>query len=183
MRVVVPFFPGILHPKVVPAITAQGYAAETVECVNVVGHPQSYPYILADALLGPDDVCIVEHDNESRPGFLKDLDDCPEPWCFFAYDLGQQTFEEAVSQPRADSAPLGVDFAPLGHTRFKAGVCEPIRSTLEADFFRSTWVSRDTFVSGALNAIGIRAHRHPGKCFHHHPYGDRVDLLSNSTLE
>jgi hypothetical protein len=169
MRVVVPYAPGFLHERVVPAILAQGYAAETIECVNIVDHPMSYPRILADLLLGDEDVCIIEHDNESRPGFLQDLEDCPEPWCFFAYDLSQR-WEDAVLQPSVTSAPLGVDFAPLGHTRFKAGLGENIRDTLESDWFKSTWVARDTFVAGALSVMGFKAHRHPGKAIHHHPY-------------
>jgi hypothetical protein len=162
----------MLDPRVVPAITSQGYACETIECVNIVDHPMSYPRILADLLLSNEDVCIIEHDNESRPGFLKELDDCPEPWCFFAYDLST-TWEEAIGQPTATSAPLGVTFAPLGHTRFRAGVGQHIQSTLEHDFFKSTWTARDTFVSGALQVQGFEAHLHPGKCFHHHPYHGR----------
>lgn len=159
----------MLHPRVVPAITAQGYAAETIECVNIVGHPMSYPMILHDLLLSGEDICIIEHDNESRPGFLAELDECPEPWCFFAYDLAQ-TWEESIGQPTATSAPLGVNFSPLGHTRFRAGVGDHIRETLEADFFLATWSARDTFISGALMTVGFEAHLHPGKCFHHHPY-------------
>lgn len=153
-----------------PAIEAQGYTPELIECVNEVGHPDSYPMILRRLLLGPDDVCIIEHDNESRPGFLKDLEECPEPWCFFAYDFGGQTYEQAVEDGHPESAPLGGGFAPLGHTKFRAGTCEPIRSTLESDFFARTWVARDTFVAGALNLLGVMAHRHPGKCVHWHEY-------------
>lgn len=171
MKVIVPYARGLLHERVVPAIERQGYIPELIECVNVVGHPDSYPNILRRYLLGDEDVCIIEHDNESRPGFLRDLDECPEPWCFFAYDFGSQTFEEALGDPRPESAPLGQGFAPLGHTRFRAGFCEQIRSTLESDFFGRTWVSRDTFVAGALNLLGHKAHRHPGKGIHHHPYG------------
>ena len=81
--------------------------------------------------------------------------------------------EEAIEGGGRVSAPLGTGFAPLGHTRFRQGFCEPIRSTLEEDFFQRTWVARDTFVAGALNLLGFKAHRHPGKCFHHHPYPER----------
>lgn len=169
-----PHAPGLLHPRVVPAIERQGYAAELYECVNIVGHPMSYPALLSSWLLSGDDVCVIEHDNESRPGFLDALAECPEPWCFFAYDF-RVSFEDAVSQPTVNSGPLGVDFAPLGHTRFRGGLGEEIRSLLEADFFRATWVSRDTFVSGALAALGYQAHRHPGKAIHHHPYARGVE--------
>lgn len=153
----------------VPSIRQQGYEPELVECVNIVGHPLSYPRILRDLLLSGDDVCIIEHDNESRPGFLADLERCPEPWCFFAYDL-IRSWEECTNQGTATSAPLGMDFAPLGHTRFRGGVGDKLRDMLDTEWFLSTWVSRDTFISHGMNALGYQAHCHPGKCFHHHPY-------------
>jgi hypothetical protein len=171
-RVLVPFAPDCLHERVIPSILAQDYVPEVIECVNIVGHPKSYPAILRDVLLSGDDVCIVEHDVESRPGFLVTLEQCPEPWCFFAYDFFVP-YEQAVHQPTVNSAPLGVNFAPLGHTRFRGGVGEDIRSTLESDFFQATWVSRDTFVAGVLVAMGYTAHRHPGKAIHRHPYATR----------
>ena len=169
MRVVVPYSPGQLHPRVVPSIVAQGYEAETYECVNIVGDPMSYPALLHQWLTSGEDVCIVEHDNESRPGFLADLDACPEPWCFYAYDLSIP-WEDAILDPGPNSAPLGELFAPLGHTRFRAGVGDLILPTLTAGWFRESWVARDTWVSGALNAVGLIPHRHPGKALHHHQY-------------
>jgi len=169
MRVVVPYARGLLHPRVVPAIVMQGYDPEMYECVNAVGDPRSYPALLREWFYSGTDFCVIEHDNESRAGFLDDLRDCPEPWCFFAYDL-YRPFEEVVNQPTDVSAPLGVDFSALGHTRFRAGLGEEIRELLDAPFFSLTWAARDTFISGALHAIGYVAHRHPGKAFHHHPY-------------
>jgi hypothetical protein len=170
--VIVPYAEGLLHDRVVPSITRQGYSPTLIRCVNTVGHPDSYPMILRQYLLGEEDVVIVEHDNESRPGFLASYEECPEPWCFHAYDFGPQTWEQAIEEGRPDSAPMGSGFAALGHTRFRAGFCEPIRSTLESDFFARSWVSRDTFVAGALNLLGFSAHRHEGKSVHHHPYED-----------
>lgn len=169
MRVIVPYLPGLLHPRTVPSIQRQGYEPELIACVNEVGHPDSYPAILRRLLLGDEDFCIIEHDNESRPGFLDALADCPEPWCFFAYDV-RTTWEEATMQGTPTSAPLGVDFAPLGHTRFRSGFGSLIRETLDTDWFQSTWTARDTFISGAYNALGYQAHRHVGKALHHHPY-------------
>jgi hypothetical protein len=176
LRVVIPYHKAALHPRVVPAVTAQGYEPTLIEIVNEVGHRDSYPVILAKFLLSGDDVCFIEHDNESRPGFLTDLEQCPEPWCFFAYDFSI-TYEEAIGEVTPDhakrsptSAPLGTDFAPLGHTRFKSGVGNQIAETLTSDFFLATWVSRDTLIAEALNELGYLPHRHRGKCFHHHPY-------------
>lgn len=166
---------GCLHPRVVPSITAQGYEPAVLRCVNIVGDPLSYPQILRAELLGSQDVCFVEHDNESRPGFLRDLEDCPEPWCFFAYDFAIP-YDEAVGITKPDAAlglpavALGANFAPLGHTRFRAGVGESIRELLESHFFGSTWVSRDNLIADGLNRAGLAPHRHRGKCIHHHPY-------------
>lgn len=177
MIVVVPHHPDLLHPRVVPAIRAQGYTPRVISVVNEVGHLDSYPMILATFLLADVDVCFVEHDNESRPGFLDDLRDCPKPWCYFAYNFSIP-YDDAISGPSDDSAhltptnaPLGVNFAPLGHTRFKAGVGNAIATTLQSAFFQATWVSRDTLIAEALNEVGLFPHRHEGKCFHHHPYG------------
>ncbi len=176
MRVVVPYHAAVLHPRVVPAVTAQGYEPYLIEVVNEVRHPDSYPMILARFLLCGEDVCFIEHDNESRPGFLDDLETCPEPWCFFAYDFGI-SYEEAIGEETPNhakrnptSAPLGSHFAPLGHTRFKGGVGDKIAQLLSSDFFLATWVSRDTLIAEALNEVGLFPHRHRGKCFHHHPY-------------
>lgn len=173
MRVVVPYFPNCLHPRVVPAIQAQGYEPTLLVCSNERGAVNTYPHYLRGLLLSSDDVCIIEHDNESRPGFLADLEACPEPWCFFAYDL-YRPWDEHTSQAGGSQAQ-SVDFAALGHTRFRAGVGEDIRELLESRLFLSSWVARDTFISGALTAAGYVAHRHPGKCFHHHPYVRGVD--------
>jgi hypothetical protein len=166
---------GHLHPRVVPSIKAQGYEALVIKCVNEVGHPLSYPRVLAAFMLNAGDVCFIEHDNESRPDFLDDLRDCPEPWCYFAYDLSVD-YDTAVGITKPEpglgrpSAPLGNEFAPLGHTRFRAGVGEKIRDLLESDFFAATWVSRDVLIAGALNDAGYLPHRHRRKCLHHHSY-------------
>ena len=171
----------MLHPRVVPSLLSQvdprgeRYVIEQVEVANIVGHPLSYPALLLEWLTCGQDVCIVEHDNESRPGFLAGLEECPEPWCFHAYDLSIP-WEEAVERPSGDSAPLGGGLAPLGHTRFRAGLGDRIRETLESSWFQASWVSRDTFVSGALNALGYLPHRHPGKAGHHHDYGPAAPL-------
>ena len=172
-RVVVPYAKGFLDDRVVPAIENQGYTPELIECVNEVGHPYSYPLILRSLLLSGDDVLIIEQDNESRPGFIKSLEECEHYWCFFAYDFGDQTYEDAIDNGRREAGPLGRGFSPLGHTRFRAGVGEWIRETLDEDYFARTWVARDTFVAGALGVQGYEAHRHPGKCFHHHKYEPR----------
>lgn len=172
MRVILPYTQAWLHPRVLPSLWKQGYSVETIECVNRVGHERSYPLILRDALLSGDDVCLIEHDVESRPGFLHELEICPEPWCFFAYDF-RVPWEQAISETVATSAPLGVDFAPLGHTRFRGGVGEKIRDLLTSAVFSATWVGRDAFVAPALSEAGVRAHMHPGKAIHHHNYRER----------
>jgi len=172
MRVIVPYFPGLLHPRTIASIVAQGYVPERRECVNRVGHPQSYPMILTKLFESGEDFCIVEHDIESRPGFLGALEDCPSPWCFNAYDFSIP-WEEAIGQPSDTSAPLGVYACPLGHTRFRGGLYETLREVLHSDIFQMSWVGCDTWLGNRLNDIGMIPHRHPGKVIHHHPYAKR----------
>ena len=170
MIVLVPYADGRLHPRVLPSLRDQGYDVMTWRVENVVGSPNSYPKILSTMLLGLEDVCVVEHDVESRPGFLADLEACPEPWCFYAYDLSlpwDQAVEMAVATAGQE---VGSRFAPLGHTRFRAGFCEQIRGLLESDVFAATWVARDSMLVGALAERGCTPHRHPGKAIHHHQY-------------
>lgn len=163
MRVVVPYTD--LHPRVVPAIEAQGYHAETWRMVNEV----HYPHLLRELFASGEDFCLIEHDVESRPGFLESLEECPAPWCFNAYDF-TIPYDEAV----CNDGPISVladHFSPLGHTRFRGGVGKVIAQTLDSPDFLSSWISRDTRVSAALVAAGYRAHRHKGKALHRHDYG------------
>jgi len=146
--------------------------------VNEVGHPQSYPMILAALFESGEDFCIVEHDIESRPGFLVSLEDCPEPWCFNAYNFSIP-WEEAIGAPTDTSAPLGMYAAPMGHTRFRGGLYETVKRVLDSDVFKMSWVGCDTWLGNQLNAPvsqgggAMNPHRHRGKAIHWHPYAKR----------
>lgn len=170
VEVIVAHAPGMLHPRVVPAIRRQGYEPTVIECENIVNSPRSYPGVLRAAFESGRDFCVIEHDVESRPGFLSALEECPTPWCFFAYDFSIK-YEDAVLQPMVRSAPLGVGFAPLGHTRFRKELAPAVLPTVNSELFQASWVARDAFTTGALSAAGYLAHRHPGKAMHHHDYG------------
>ena len=119
-----------------------------------------------------DDFCIVEHDIESRPGFLASLEECPEVWCFNAYDFSIP-WEQAIAQPSDTSAPLGLYAAPMGHTRFRGGLYETVVDVLHSEVFGMSWVGCDTWLGNRLNDLGMKPHRHPGKVIHHHPYTRR----------
>lgn len=160
---------GQLHPRVVPAVVRQGYLPEIWRCVNEVEHPDSYPMILQLAFMATEDFTVIEHDVESRPGFLDSLDACPEPWCFFAYDF-EVPWEQAMYGPHGASGPLGERFAPLGHTRFKAGLYDRLAHLLESSLWRASWVSRDVLLCDSFELLGIKPHRHPGKALHYHSY-------------
>lgn len=158
MILVVPSVPGSLHPRVVPAITNQGYVPKMV----TVGNDDHYPHLLRDLFESGKDFCVIEQDVESRPGFLSDFEACPEPWCYFAYH-----FELPYDQAIGFQKPW---FAPLGHTRFKEGVGEKIASLLGSPEFLSHWLSRDVMISDALHKAGFSAHRHRGFALHWHRY-------------
>ncbi len=149
---------GKLHPRVIPAITRQGYTPLQLVC-NPAPGPASYPGWLASLLTLGRNVCIIEHDVESRPGFLRDLQACPEPWCFFAYDFST-SYEDTM---------VGTGFTPLGHTRFRAGVGTLIADLLDSEEFGSAWDGRDKLISAALAAF-VKPHRHRGKAIHWHRY-------------
>lgn len=130
-----------------------------VECFDPPSE-WSYPAELARWLTSDRDVCVIEHDVESRPGFLAGLDACPEPWCFHAYPFSHDW----------DACGIGPEFAPLGHTRFRAGVGTTVKDLLESDEWLSDWRSRDALLSPALNAAGFMPHRHRGSAVHWHDY-------------
>jgi hypothetical protein len=165
VRVVVPYVPGMLHPRVVPALQREGYRPELIECTG----PGDYPAALAAYLICGEDVLIVEHDVEVRPGFIASLDGCPCPWGFFAYDL-KARYEESCWGPDGAWGTIPDWFAPLGCTRFRAGVGTAILPEITSADFLSHWLSRDVIITGALRKRGLRPHRHPGKAVHWHRY-------------
>jgi hypothetical protein len=173
VRVVVPYFEGRLHPRVLPAITSQGYEPELLRCVNQVNHPDSYPHLLRWLFESGGEFLIIEHDVESRPGFIDALRDCPEPWCFFAYDF-RLSFKDALGKWGEPDEHGKVDFAPLGHTRFRPELLDHLKGLLAHPLFYATWVARDSHIAQTLNDAGLKAHLHEGHAIHHHDY-DRVE--------
>lgn len=169
MRVTICAGPAGAPDRVRAAVVRQGYRDQVVRCQDPPS-AWSYPSVLGRLLTAGEDVCIIEHDVESRLGFLADLDACPEPWCFFAYDFSVP-YEEAMCGPGGETGPVTAPwFAPLGHTRFRAGVGTAVNDLFTSEDWLSTWVGRDGPLSRALSEAGYLPHRHRGKAIHWHPY-------------
>lgn len=162
----VPYVEGGLHPRVLPAIAAQGYAVDPVQMID----DRFYAALLRRGLTSGEDFYVVEQDVESRPGFLDDLDRCPEPWCYFAYDFSVP-YEESCYGPDGQTGLIPDWFAPLGHARFSAGIGTRIADLLNSEEFLSHWLSRDYLICKAFRKLGRFPHRHRGKAIHWHDYG------------
>jgi len=174
MRVVVPYVEGMLHPKTVPAIEAQGYEA-VLEELTTANEGARYPRLLLELFQSDEDFCIIEHDIQSRTGFLDGLRDCPEPWCFHAYSLGV---------PFDDTS---LPYSPLGHTRFRSGLWPAVRELADDPRWGETWVARDAYLGWHLLGQGFKPHRHPGDVPHFHRYheehpSDEWNEIQNTRL-
>ena len=162
MRVCV-FDGGRLDRHVIPAIEAQGYHPELVDCT---ADETCYARALAGLFGGSEPFCTVEHDIEVPFGSLAWLEHCPDAWCFHGYDIRGRSWDELV-----EVGNLGW-LAPLGLTRFRPealrGALAPV---LDDAGWADTWQSRDTLISRALVDAGIAPHRHRPDATHHHDYG------------
>ena len=156
MIVVVPYADGMLHSRVFPAIRRQGYEPEAIECVP------SYQQVLAQLwlrLMAGDDIAVVEHDVESRIGALRSFEDCPELHCFHPYKFNQP-FED-----------VGLEYAPLGHTRFRSALGEILRELSWSEPWRAlSYRDLDHLIGKHLAAHGVVPHRHELTVIHHHDY-------------
>jgi hypothetical protein len=90
-RVVVPYARGPhsegLHPEVVAALEADGYAPETVD---VSGSETAYHDLLARLWREGRTLVVVEHDIVVYPGAIGAMLDCPEPWCVTVYRVNAE---------------------------------------------------------------------------------------------
>jgi hypothetical protein len=153
----------MLNHRVIPAIRRQHY--EPIMWEINPEDPHHYRNLLgswfeAISVLG--DLAIVEHDVESRTGFLHTFEECPEPYCFHAYHFAQ-SFDDS-----------GLDYAPLGHTRFRATIQAELTSLIESERWRTTphYGDLDGIIGHHLGELGIGPHRHEGDVIHHHKYDD-----------
>jgi hypothetical protein len=156
--IVVPFVEGMLHPRVVPAIEAQGYTPMLKELPR---EGARYPRLLLELFAAWEDFTVIEQDIESRPGFLDGLRDCPESWCFHAYPLSVP-FNET-----------NLPYAPLGHTRFRAGLWHLVSDLVFDERWLETWVARDAYLGWHLLGKGLKPHRHGGDALHLRSYDER----------
>lgn len=138
-----------------PALVTQGVSVYALRMVGLY----DYGHALARFFGRDEDVCVVEHDIESQPGFLASYEACPEPWCWHPYDFGNPWHMVAPSLPEW--------WAPLGHARFRARfVTQAVRDELAT----RVWEGIDGQLARLLRHRGILPHLHEGKAMHHHPY-------------
>jgi hypothetical protein len=158
--VVVPYVPGQLHARVLPAIRRQGYIAWPH---SVADEPYSELLARLFGLLrdGLDALAVVEHDVESRAGCLRAYEDCPRPWCYHAYDF---------AQPYDETVPA--NFAPLGHVRFRRELAgELLTVAASAEWGSAGYQHLDRMLYDQITTrAGVGPHRHPGKVTHWHDY-------------
>jgi len=81
----------------IPALNENPLAAKALRAeglnptVRIVNHYTSYSKIIQEYWNAHETFIIVEHDVIPWPGALKQLWDCEEEWCGFAYPLHAQT--------------------------------------------------------------------------------------------
>lgn len=171
MRVIVAYCEGMLHPRTTASICAQGYTPELHRMVD----ERDYPLLIRDLFRSGDDFTMVEHDVESRAGVMGEFEACPEPWCFHGYRMAAP-FDEC-----------GIDYAPLGMTRFRGGLYGTVAELVEdrwakageiEPYFTQHWCSRDAWLGRYLiDVAGVTPHRHPGDVVHHRNYREEHPSL------
>jgi hypothetical protein len=91
MRILLPYT--VLDPRVREAVVeAVSYLdiskprTVKIDAVDVSGPLDAYWQALAARWVPNEELVVVEHDIIPYPRFLLDFEECPEPWCAFAYD-------------------------------------------------------------------------------------------------
>lgn len=158
MIVVVPYTN--LNQRVMPAImrTWGGLVVPwRIDAADPYGYHRCLQTVGAMLTTG-EDVAIVEHDVEPRTGSLASMERCGESYCFCPYNFSVP-FDEA-----------GLDYAPLGHTRFRASCAAAFGVALRKTFASPGYLDLDRILGHGLARVGIEPHRHPMSVIHHHRY-------------
>lgn len=162
-KVLVPYVSGMLHPRVVPAIRRQGFTPTLRICHN---EHSLYRDVLESELDGEQDVIVIEHDIESRTGFIDDLLECKHPYCWHGYRF-QHPIKETGLGP-------GGDFGPLGHTKFTVSAQLQLRKLYQSEEWKThtEYGGLDLMLGWFLTKrAGLFCHYHEtGDVIHHHPY-------------
>lgn len=159
MTVLVPYVEDMLHPRVVPAIRAEGYEPILYRVEPPPG-PNSYPAVLRHWLLSGKRFCVVEHDIEVTAGSLRALEDCTEPWCWHGYNSPYWEQHRLSERYRW--------LAMLGCTRFSGVLGALLRPQLDTWRWMRDWDRRDWVLSRWLAQAGLSPHLH-GEVISHHP--------------
>jgi hypothetical protein len=168
MRVVVPYVPGMLHARVVPAIERQGYepVLVAIEKSDAHGYRCALEHLFTYEL-ELSDICLVEQDIESRTGMLASFVDCPNLWCYHAYAINVPW--EVAQLGRLD---LPLSFVPFGHTRFRSELAGALHQLRYDDQWHrlANYAGLDWALGEYLRKQGYEFCRHEGDVIHHHDY-------------
>jgi hypothetical protein len=157
MHVAVPYIEGMLHPRTLPSIAAQGYAPHLYVHDRTPGIAPLYRHLFLRMFASGEDVAIVEQDKESRSGFLASYEECPMAVCFHGYQV-RQPFDQAMA---------GATFASFGHIRFRGHLGARLLELTETDRWKNA--HRSECEGLVAQWLKIKPCLHPGEVVHHHP--------------
>ena len=102
------------------------------------------------------DFAVIEHDVICRPDVVEQFDNCPEPWCMFAYD---NMCHEACKEAWANA---------LGCTRFRKEVIDAVPHALSAIPEKDRdWHNVCDGLGNHLREAGYTHHWHAPDVGHH----------------
>ena len=158
------FCPVTPHPDAVAAIARYAPQAEQPD---VTGNKYAYWREISARWTGEADLIIIEQDIEIAADTIASLEDCPEPWCVFAYPIFRRKIRLRVG---------------LGCTKISAAAQRQVTARAIAEGFAlcrdckgaGCWWHLDGRVSAMLKHAGYAPHVH-GDVIHHHDYHGPAD--------
>lgn len=140
----------VRHPA-----TVKGVAGQHATWVDVSGSPVDYWRLLCDWWV-PEDLTIIEHDVEARPGIFERFGWCPEPWCYFRYSN------------HTDANAAAWHFGILGCTRFRRQLIAAVPDAVTGlDERWRDWHEMSTGLGMTLREAGYEPHVHEPPVDHH----------------
>jgi hypothetical protein len=160
VRVVFPYVDA--HPR---ALAGLDEFAPNAERFFLGRTSDAYWRLLSDLWCAGEGFAIIEQDIELRAGVLESFEQCPEPWCLFAYaGAGWSTGGNPLFRQS------------LGCTRFATAllVAEPdllsVVGSVSQGLPAKDWRRLDVTIAPALTNRCYAAHVHEPFVLHHHDY-------------
>jgi hypothetical protein len=147
LRVVVPFVR--LEPAVVAALERDGIEAEFVDTAGL----DAYWRLLADLWAHGDSFVVLEQDKVPAAGLLRELWECPEPWC--STPVGMRGVEVAAPYPSLACTKFGASLMAADPWLLEDA------GRLDLGFGERDWSRLDLAVSGLLASVA-ECHWHEG---------------------